>query len=111
MVHSILKLSDIFILNSRGENFPNVILEAMINKVPVICTNVGGCSEIVEDKVTGIIIPSNDDLMLLNAIQLIMDNKHFAKKLKVNAFERVIRSFNFEKMVRETEDLLLKSII
>ena len=37
-----LKSADVFILNSKGENFPNVILEAMACRVPVICTDVGG---------------------------------------------------------------------
>lgn len=53
--------ADIFLLPSRYDNFPNVVLEAMAMELPVVATRVGGVPSQVDDGVTGFLVPSDDD--------------------------------------------------
>ena len=55
-----LKEMDIFVLPSRTEGCPIVILEAMAMGLPVVATNVGGNPELVTDNETGILVPWGD---------------------------------------------------
>ncbi len=59
-VAGILRESDALVLFSRYENLPCVVLEALCCGVPVISTNVGGISEVV-DKSNGLLIPAGDE--------------------------------------------------
>ena len=56
----ILQQSKLIIVPSRQESLPQVIKEAFYLKVPVIATNVGGISELVEHNQTGILVPSEN---------------------------------------------------
>jgi glycosyltransferase involved in cell wall biosynthesis len=47
--------SDVLVLASESENYPNVIVEAQLNGLPVISNDVGGVSEMIEHKKTGIL--------------------------------------------------------
>lgn len=72
---------DIFLLASLKESIPMVIYEAMLCEKPVVATNVGGISEVIEDGKTGIIIPSaNSGIMSQKILQLI-HNPEMKKKI------------------------------
>ena len=64
---------DVFVLFSKTENLPCVILEAMACGVPVIATDVGGVNEMIQSE-TGILIPSEDERALLEAISFVKGN-------------------------------------
>jgi len=59
-VFSILKASDVFALLSRSEGFSNAILEAMAAGLPVVATQVGGNSEMVEHERSGFLVDNED---------------------------------------------------
>lgn len=67
-LQSIYASADILIIPSRWEGFGLVAAEAMRAGLPVIASNVGGLPEVVEDKVTGLLIPPNDVQSLVDAI-------------------------------------------
>lgn len=67
LVDSLLN-SDIFIHPSYIDNSPNSICEAQLLGVPVVSTNVGGISSLIEDGVTGILVPANDPYYLTSKI-------------------------------------------
>ena len=56
----LLEHSDIFSLMSVMEGTPNVILEAMLARLPVVATRVGGIPDIVQDGITGYLVDSGD---------------------------------------------------
>ena len=65
------KASDIFILSSHYDNFPNVVLEAMAMKLPVIATNVGGVPSQIEHGITGFLVePDKTEPMAQHIIEL-----------------------------------------
>ncbi|KMQ52620.1 glycosyl transferase family 1 [Chitinispirillum alkaliphilum] len=67
-VFEALKEIDIFVLSSRTEGCPIVILEAMAAGVPVVATRVGGNPELVEDGRTGFLVPHSDPAAMAEAI-------------------------------------------
>ncbi len=105
-----LKASSILVVPSRMESIPWTIKEAFYLKVPVAATTVGGIPEIVEDKVTGILVPSNDPVSLLNAVNFVLDNKKNARKLVDNAYQYYMNNLTYDKVlpkyVRFYEDLI-----
>jgi glycosyltransferase involved in cell wall biosynthesis len=56
-VFEILSCADVLILTSDAEGCPNVVLEAMTLGVPVVTTDVGDCSRLIEHRATGLIFP------------------------------------------------------
>lgn len=63
-----LEKIDVFVLPSRADNLPIVILEAMARALPVVATRVGGVPEVVEDGRTGILVEPEDVTALAGAI-------------------------------------------
>ena len=94
-----LKESTMLVVPSRAESLPQVIKEAFFLKVPVIAADVGGVSEIVKDKVTGILVPSEDPEKLLESINYLLENPEIAKSLSVAAHDFVQRNFSLEALL------------
>lgn len=60
---------DLVVQSSSTEGMPNVVLEALLMRVPVVATDVGGTAEIVTDGVSGRLITPNDSRALTAAMQ------------------------------------------
>lgn len=72
-----LKDSNLFILNTSFESFSFQTVEAMHLGVPVIVTNTGNLSEIVEDGKEGILVEPGNEVQILSAIKKIDEDKNF----------------------------------
>ena len=68
-VPELLASSDVAILASHEEGFPNAVIEAMAAGLPVVATRVGGVPEAVEDGVTGLLVPPHDPQALAAALR------------------------------------------
>jgi glycosyltransferase involved in cell wall biosynthesis len=103
----LLSVFDIFVLCSLSEGLPLTILEAMAAVKPIVATDVGGISEVIQDGIEGIIIPSNDSDRLAEAIiGLLLDEK---KRLDMGerARRKFLEKFTIETMVERYEELYL----
>ncbi len=67
-VPGLMRRMDVFCLTSDSEGAPNVLLEAMAARLPVVATRVGGVPEIVQDGETGILVPPGDTQALAVAL-------------------------------------------
>ena len=82
--------ADIFILPSviaedgSRDITPNVLIEAMAMKIPVISTTVTGIPEIVENEVSGILVPPNDENALAEAIIKLIHDSNLRNELGEN---------------------------
>tara|TARA_B100000767_G_scaffold275726_1_gene314689 strand:+ start:2913 stop:4043 length:1131 start_codon:yes stop_codon:yes gene_type:complete len=108
-INELLCYSDIFLLPSEKESFGLVALEAMIHKVPVISSNVGGLPEVNKEGVSGYLSPIGDiKSMAENTIKALSDDKLF-EKLKKGAFKQA-ENFDISKIIPKYESIYKKAL-
>jgi len=91
------KKADVFILPSHAEGFPNVVLEALNSRMPIISTNVGGIPDSVIDGYNGYILEPKDKVVLYRSIIKLGESKE----------KRIKFSSNGEKILYKQHDLTL----
>ena len=101
-VEEYLNKCDVFILCSLWEGFPRSILEAMRSSMPIISTNVGGCSESVIDSHNGFLFNPRDVSALRKYITFFIDDFSLIKKFGTRSFRLFESKFTFQKMYKET---------
>ncbi len=94
-----LRASNLLVVPSRMESIPQVIKEAYYFRVPIVATNVGGVPEIVTHNVTGILVPPNEPKKLADAINEILENKEFAKKLADAGYDYLMKNFTCDVLI------------
>lgn len=102
-VPGVLARSDIFVLASRWEGFPNSILEAMRAGLPVVATRVGGVAEAVVEGVTGSLVPPGDPQALAQALGRLLADRSFRRETGAQGRERFLAEFTFDRMLDKTE--------
>ena len=90
---------DVFVLGSRHEGMPMVLLEAMSLGVPPVCTRVGGIAEIVEDGVSGALVAANDAPAMASALKALCDDREKREATGRAAARRVRERFSIEATV------------
>lgn len=106
-VSEIMRLSDVVVLSSHEEGFPNVVLEAMAVGRPVVATDVGGVPEMLENGKTGLLVPPRDPAKLAEGIMRMLGDRREAEAMGRRGREQVIELFTVEQMVRSYETLYL----
>ena len=86
-----------------GEPFGQVIIEGMAEQKPVVATNGGGVPEIVEDGITGLLVPMGDALRMAEAIDYLLTHPEKAMEMGVRGRERVQTHFTIQKTARMVE--------
>lgn len=97
-VPGLLSILDVFVLPSLNEGLPMALLEAQAARIPVVATRVGAMPDVVEDRVTGILVSPKDPQAIAEAIIMILSDKKFASDIAHKGFERVRDHFSSEKM-------------
>jgi glycosyltransferase involved in cell wall biosynthesis len=103
-----MQQSNAFVLFSKHENFPCVIVEALCCGLPVVAANVGGVAEAV-DKSNGIIVPSENVTELAHALNEVMKSyENFDRKsISTNALAKYDVDVIGKQFVSLYEKLLL----
>ena len=104
-VHAILRSSDIGLLSSASEGLPLVLIEYGHARLPVLCTDVGDCSWIIEDKKRGIIIPPGKPDDLSSGLVTLLDDPQQAQYYANNLKAFVDRHLNKKAVVEKVIDL------
>ncbi len=94
-IHELLSSADIFVLPSKTEVFPNVLLEAMAVGTPVIATKVGGVEELIRDETDGLLVNSDDVNQLTQKIEFLINHPELACNFAVSARKRIEQHFTF----------------
>ena len=104
-VPSVTGALDVAVLPSYREALGLVILEAMALARPVVATDVGGIPEMVEDGVTGLLVPPRDPVALARAITRLLTDHPLADTLGRSGHRLVRERFCVERMVASIERL------
>ncbi len=103
----IQKLSqwDLYVVSSIWEGFGITIIEAMAKEKAVVATNVEGIAEVVDDGITGLLVPPKSPIDLAQKItELLSDTTKRLKMGKVGK-EKVLNQFSIEKFVEKTRNI------
>jgi glycosyltransferase involved in cell wall biosynthesis len=100
-----LRTAGCFVLSSRFEGFPMVLVEALACGCPVVATNcTDSISEIVQYGRNGLLIPSEDTDSLTNALELVMEDAILRATLEANGPDSV-RKFDIDSVADHWEKL------
>lgn len=96
---NILHQSTIGILVSKSEGLPLALLEYGLAKLPVICTNVGNCSQLISDNSYGILLENDKAISIANAIVSFIEDSQYRKSCALNFNSKVSEEYAMEKIL------------
>lgn len=94
-------ISDLYVQCSHREAMPLSVLEAMAAGLPVVSTNVGGLSDVVQDN--GILVADHDEEALYRAIEKVLNQSPEQMTAMCRASERIVQSYSSQGMARAYE--------
>jgi glycosyltransferase involved in cell wall biosynthesis len=97
---SALKAADVFVLSSRNEAFSIALLEAGAFGKPIVATDVCGVAELIQDRVTGILVPSESVDGLTQGILAMLNDPEAAVEYGRRLRERVSAKFSVDQTCR-----------
>jgi L-malate glycosyltransferase len=95
------------VLCSDSEGFSNALLEYMLKGCACVATDVGGNSEAISHRQTGLLVPADDAEALAQALLELVTNVEFRQELATSARKYCEAEFNWEKCIHEHEQLYL----
>jgi glycogen(starch) synthase len=96
------KVADVSVVPSLFEPFGIVALEAMAAKSPVVVSDTGGLSEIVQHETTGIkVYPNNTDSLAWGITKILTDDA-FANAIRINAYRKILEKYDWDKIAQQT---------
>ncbi len=99
--------SDIFIMPSLWEGFPNVLIESMACSVPVVVADCPGIAEIITNGLNGVIVSRGSEKEILSAIEMLLNDAELRRDLAEVGVERT-NDFAADKITHRYEELIKK---
>ncbi len=103
----ILRHLDVFVLSSRLEGLGTSILDAFAAGVPVVASRTGGIPEMIEEGISGLLVPVGDPASLSRAIERILLDLALRQKL-IEGGRKKVQFFSAQKMAESTRDVYQK---
>ena len=103
-------VSNVLMLPSYREGFPNVVLQAGAMGLPSIVSDISGCNEIIEHEVNGLLVPKKNHHELQKAMEKILVTPNFLESLQKNARNRVAESFDKSLVWKELKKEYVKAL-
>lgn len=93
-VRELLLETDVFIMASFAEGVPVVLMEAMASAVPVVATRIAGVAELVEDGISGFLVPPGDAQSLAERTAALLDDPALRQRFGKAGRAEVEAEFN-----------------
>jgi len=100
-IAALLQEADMLVLASFAEGVPVVLMEAMASHLPVIASRVAGVPELVEDGVSGFVIPPGDLASLSARLETLLANPALCRKMGAAGRAKVEAEFDQEHSARK----------
>lgn len=104
-IPDVLAAFDVFVLSSHDEGMSNAVMEAMSVGRPIVATDVGGAPEMIEEGVSGLLVPPKVVEPLARAMQRMLDDPAAAEEMGRAARRTVEERFSIEVMVERVSRL------
>lgn len=108
---AVASIMNVGVLASRSEGLSNAIMEYMALAKPVVATDIAGNRELVEDGVTGYLVPSDDPRALERRITELLDDAGLAARLGANGRSVIGTRFTFPAMIEAYADFYRKVVV
>ncbi len=114
-VIQLFRIARVFVLpciisaDGDRDGIPNVILEALAMKVPVVSTRVSGIPEIIRHNQTGLLVEQNDPAALSVALLQLLNNPGLCQRLSDAGYQSVRKQFSNEANLKQLKQLLLQA--
>lgn len=108
--------ADVFVMSSavhstgERDGLPTVIMEALMHRLPVVSTDVCGIPEVIQDGVTGLLVPEKNTVALANAIIKMVGDRKSALEMAERGRSLVLREFDQERNAGKILDLYRRLI-
>lgn len=110
LVPEALSSFDVFVAFSRSESFGVAVLEASACEIPVIVSNAEGLPEVVVHNKTGIIIENHNIEKLVEALNMLLENRARRHEMGVKGREFVLANYTLEKTTQTMVGYYFKSL-
>lgn len=107
-IPELLACCDIYTLPSWREGFPRSAIEADAMGLPIVATDISACRQVVEDGVTGFLVPLRNSAQLKDAIMKLVENSSLRRKMGQAGFDKARREFDEERICRIVIDTYRK---
>lgn len=104
-IELVLSALDVFVLSSISEGMSNTILEAMATGLPVVATHVGGADELIEDGVSGLLVPSRSPEEIASAVIQLLQDPARRHTMAVAARKRAESEFSLPSFTARYENM------
>lgn len=104
-VPELLKRVDVFVLTSLSEGISLSLLEAGATGIPAVVSDAGGNAEVVEDGVTGFVVPVRRPDVVAEKIARLLSDEPLRASMGRRARERIVDHFSLARMTRRYEAL------
>jgi glycosyltransferase involved in cell wall biosynthesis len=109
-VDRLLRAIDVLAMTSTTECFPMALLEAMASGRPVVCTAVGGVSEIVAHGTTGYLVPAHDPAQVAAQLMRVLADPQEARVMGLAGRDRVQSEFTLDRSVESAQRALAEVV-
>jgi len=106
----LLSAMNVFAFPSLWEGLPIALMEAMAIGLPVVASDVDGIPEVVDNEITGMLMPPRNSALLAEALMTILDNQTLARMMGKRGRERVLSQFTIDHYL-ERLDALYQSLL
>lgn len=93
-VRNYMQQTDVFVMSSFAEGVPVVLMEAMAAGVPVVATQIAGVNDLVEDNVSGYLVPPGNAIVLSDRIEKLLSDYQIRIKFGIAGRAKVEKEFN-----------------
>lgn len=98
--------ADIFVEASWHAGWNNPVAEAMVCKIPVVCTDIGGVRDFAFHEKTALLVPPKNPEVMASAVLKLIRDKELSETLRQNAYNHV-RQFSWDKSAERLEEILV----
>lgn len=95
----LLKQASVLVLPSYNEGLPMSIIEAMVNGIPVVASNVGGIPDVVQTGLDGYLIEPGDVKALADSLSMVLTDEEAYQKMSAHVLENMRSNFSMEQTI------------